>query len=156
SVSPAEFGRRLMLSGDRLLDLHFTDERLKTALAWLGAQSGPPTHEPATAEFVAWNMVMHRLAPGHPVGGSGMLSVALARRFVADGGTIRLGDAADRIELGASGVRAVHTSSGERIACRRVVAGCHVLETLDLLSGDLPSDNPLADAEQTVDTGNGI
>ena len=34
----------------------FTDERLKTALSWLGAQSGPPTHEVATADLVGWNM----------------------------------------------------------------------------------------------------
>jgi phytoene dehydrogenase-like protein len=151
SVPSAELGRRFLLSGDQLLDLHFRDERLKTALAWMGAQSGPPTHQPATAELVAWNMVMHRLAPGHPVGGSGMLSVALARRFAADGGTVRLGDAATRIEVDAGGVRAVRTASGARIACRHVMAGCHILETLDLLDG-----HPLRDAARTIEVGNGI
>ncbi|CAN5909897.1 NAD(P)/FAD-dependent oxidoreductase [soil metagenome] len=150
-VPSIELGRQFLLSGDELLDLHFSDERLKTALAWMGAQSGPPTHQPATAELVAWNMVMHRLPPGHPVGGSGMLSVALARRFAADGGTLRLGDAAAHVEVGAGGVHAVQTASGDRIPCRAVVAGCHILETVDLLGDGL-----LGDTARTVNVGNGI
>ncbi|MBW3603902.1 MAG: NAD(P)/FAD-dependent oxidoreductase [Actinobacteria bacterium] len=150
-VPSIELGRQFLLSGDELLDLHFTDERLKTALAWMGAQSGPPTHQPATAELVAWNMVMHRLPPGHPVGGSGMLSVALARRFAAAGGTLRLGDAATHVEVGAAGVHAVQTASGDRIACRAVIAGCHILETVDLLGDGL-----LGATARTVNVGNGI
>ena len=51
-----------------------TDERLKTALAWLGAQSGPPTHEVATADLVGWNALMHSRPPGRAVGGSGALT----------------------------------------------------------------------------------
>jgi len=35
-------------SGDALLDRWFTSERLKAALAWFGAQSGPPMSEPGT------------------------------------------------------------------------------------------------------------
>ena len=49
----------------------------------MGAQSGPPTHEVATADLVGWNTVMHLKPPGHPKGGSGMLSVAL-QRFAPD------------------------------------------------------------------------
>lgn len=152
SATPSiELGRQLLLSGDELLDLHFADERLKTALAWMGAQSGPPTHQPTTAELVAWNTVMHRLPPGHPKGGSGMLSVALARRFAADGGTLRLGDAAAHIEVGGAGVHAVRTAGGARIPCRAVVAGCHILETVDLLDG-----RGLGDVAGKVTVGNGI
>jgi phytoene dehydrogenase-like protein len=117
----------------------------------MGAQSGPPTHQPATAELVAWNMVMHRLPPGHPVGGSGMLSVALARRLAADGGTLRLGDAAAHVEVGAAGFHAVRTASGDRIPCRAVVAGCHILETVELLG-----ERMLGDTARTVNVGNGI
>src|SRR5205823_6259960 len=54
-----ELSRQFLTSGDGLLDAHFDDERLKTALAWLGAQSGPPTHEPATADLVGWSTVLH-------------------------------------------------------------------------------------------------
>ena len=66
SVGGTELTRQFMRSGDALLDEHFDDERLKTALAWMGAQSGPPTHEVATADLVGWNTVMHLKAPGHP------------------------------------------------------------------------------------------
>ncbi|MFN2538334.1 MAG: phytoene desaturase family protein, partial [Mycobacteriales bacterium] len=71
-----ELARQFLTSADSLLDSLFDDERLKTALAWMGSQSGPPTHEPATADLVGWNTVMHQRAPGHPVGGSGALSEA--------------------------------------------------------------------------------
>ncbi len=41
-VGGLEMSRQFLQPADQLLDEHFTDERLKTALAWLGAQSGPP------------------------------------------------------------------------------------------------------------------
>jgi phytoene dehydrogenase-like protein len=155
-----ELSRQFLTSGDALLDEHFTDERLKTALAWMGAQSGPPGHEVATADLVGWNAMMHRLPPGHPKGGSGMLSVALARRFELLGGTLRLGDGAARILAHDRRVEGVETASGDRIAARTVVAGCHVLTTVELV-GDAPGSGPawrdLADrARRTVRTGNGI
>ncbi|MDQ1706670.1 MAG: hypothetical protein QOF18_3036, partial [Frankiaceae bacterium] len=34
--------RELLQPADRMLDEHFTDERLKSAIAWWAAQSGPP------------------------------------------------------------------------------------------------------------------
>lgn len=151
-----ELSRQFLTSGDALLDAHFTDERLKTALAWLGAQSGPPTHEPATADLVGWNMVMHRLAPGRAVGGSGSLSVALAERFNRLGGTIRLGDGAGRIVVRDGRARGVVTESGERIAARTVVAGCHVLTTIGLVGDDELPDGFGARARSTIRTGNGI
>ena len=58
-------------SGDALLDRWFRHERLKAALAWFGAQSGPPMSEPGTAAMVGWVALLHDVPPGHPVGGSG-------------------------------------------------------------------------------------
>ena len=40
-VGGLEMSRQFLQPADQLLDEHFADERLKTALAWLGAQSGP-------------------------------------------------------------------------------------------------------------------
>lgn len=154
-VSGVELSRQFLTSGDALLDEHFDDERLKTALAWLGAQSGPPTSEVATADLVGWNTVMHLRPPGHPKGGSGMLSVALQRRLESYGGRVRLGDGARAITVGRDGrVLGVTTDSGERLAAGTVVAGCHVLTTLDLLGEDLPAG--LAGARRTIRTGGGI
>lgn len=132
-LSGLELSRQFLQPGDALLDGLFTDERLKTALSWLGAQSGPPTHEVGTADLVGWNAMLHRRAPGHPIGGSGMLSQALATRLSSYGGTLRLGDGAARIETTGDRVSGVRTQSGERIAARHVLAGCHVVTTLELL-----------------------
>jgi phytoene dehydrogenase-like protein len=151
-----ELSRQFLTSGDHLLDELFDDERLKTALSWLGAQSGPPTHEAATADLVGWNALMHRLPPGHPRGGSGMLSVALARRLAALGGTVRLGDGATGIAVRDGAVRGVRTASGERVAARAVVAGCHVLETVDLLGDDALPAGLAARMRRTIRVGNGI
>ncbi|MDP9431184.1 MAG: NAD(P)/FAD-dependent oxidoreductase [Actinomycetota bacterium] len=147
-----ELARQFLQPGDALLDAHFESERLKTALSWLGAQSGPPCWEVATADLVGWNTMMHRRAPGHPVGGSGMLSVALARRFTASGGTVRLSDGAARITSTGSRVTGVLTDSGEHIAARSVLAGCHILTTLDLLSDPALIER----GRQAVRVGNGI
>ena len=149
-----ELSRQFLTSGDGLLDELFDDERLKTALSWLGAQSGPPTSEVATADLVGWNAMLHRRAPGHPVGGSGRLSAALAERFASYGGTLRLGDGADRILTAGGVAQGIRTSSGDAIAAGTVVAGCHVATTLALLGDALPAE--LAARRRTLRVGNGI
>ncbi|MDQ6650158.1 MAG: NAD(P)/FAD-dependent oxidoreductase [Actinomycetota bacterium] len=151
-----ELSRQFLTSGDGLLDSLFDDERLKTALSWLGAQSGPPCSEVATADLVGWNALMHRRPPGHPVGGSGMLSEALARRLASYGGTLRLGDGAARVTHSGGRVSGVTTSSGSHIAAGTVVAGCHVLTTLDLVGAEhlLPALGERA--RRTIRVGNGI
>jgi phytoene dehydrogenase-like protein len=147
-----ELSRQFMTSADSLLDEHFDDERLKTALAWLGAQSGPPTHEVATADLVGWNTVMHLKPPGHPKGGSGMLSVALQRRLESYGGRVRLGDGATSITARGDRVTGVTTESGEHLSAPAVLGACHVLTTLELAG---PSEL-LDRARRTIRVGNGI
>jgi phytoene dehydrogenase-like protein len=147
-----ELARQFLQPADALLDATFTDERLKTALSWLGAQAGPPTHEVATADLVGWNMVMHQLPPGRPVGGSGVLSDALATRFRSYGGTLRLGDGAAAITSDAGKVTGIRTESAERIEAVRVLAGCHILTTVRLLDDEAL----LADALKRIRVGNGI
>ena len=113
---------------------------------------GPPGHEVATADLVGWNALMHRMPPGRAVGGSGALTVALAERLRRLGGTVRLGDGATAITRTGDRVTGVTTSSGEHLPARAVVAGCHVLTTLELL-GDAAL---LARATTAVRVGNGI
>lgn len=155
-----ELSRQMLASGEALLDAHFADERLKTALAWLGAQAGPPPHQTGTADLVGWNALLHTIPPGHPKGGSGMLTVALARRLEALGGRLRLGDGARRIRVRDDVAVGVDTDSGERLAARAVVAACHVRTTVELV-GDEPSAGPrwLATADRVrrhTRTGGGI
>ncbi len=153
-LSGLELSRQFLTSADALLDAHFDDERLKTALAWMGAQSGPPTHEVATADLVGWNTVMHLRPPGHPKGGSGMLSVALQRRLEAYGGRVLLGDAATAVTTRGGAVTGVQTEGGLVHRADAVVTGCHVLTALELL--DSPPRDLLDRARRTIRTGNGI
>jgi len=150
-----ELSRQFLTSADSLLDEHFDDERLKTALAWMGAQSGPPTHEVATADLVGWNTVMHLKPPGHPKGGSGMLSEALQTRLESYGGRVRLGDGAAAINASGGRATGVLTDSGAHLPAGLVVTGCHVLTTIDLLGDSAPGDLARR-AHRTVRTGNGI
>jgi phytoene dehydrogenase-like protein len=154
-LSGLELARQFLTPADALLDSLFDSEHLKTALSWLGAQSGPPTSEIATADLVGWNTLLHRRPPGRAIGGSGALTEALRARLEADGGRVRLGDGATAIEVSGGEVRAVRTSSGDRLPASAVVAGCHVLTTYDLLGEAIPS----AEQERvrrTVRVGNGL
>jgi phytoene dehydrogenase-like protein len=145
-------------SGDALLDRWFSSERLKAALAWFGAQSGPPMSEPGTAAMVGWVALLHDVPPGHPVGGSGGLTQALAARLAADGGRVTLGDGAARLLVdgpdGDRRVTGVQTTSGRRITAPVVVAACHVLATKALAGDDAPP--ALAAADPPLGNGFGL
>ncbi|MEU6561882.1 phytoene desaturase family protein [Nocardia nova] len=124
--------REFLQSGDALLDTWFDDERLKAALAWFGAQSGPPMSEPGTAPMAGFAALMHTLPPGRAVGGSGALTTALAARLRADGGVVSTGDAVTELRRTGDGWR-VRTAAGRDLFARTVISGAHVLTTLDLL-----------------------
>ncbi|WP_051684375.1 NAD(P)/FAD-dependent oxidoreductase [Blastococcus sp. URHD0036] len=141
-------------SGDALLDRWFASERLKAALAWFGAQSGPPMSEPGTAAMVGWVALLHDVPPGHPVGGSGGLTAALRRRLEADGGRVVLEDAAQRLLVEDGRVAGVRTASGRELRAPVVVAACHVLATRDLAGAAAPP--ALADAAPPLGNGFGL
>ena len=146
-------------SGNALLDSWFGSERLKAALAWFGAQSGPPMSEPGTAAMVAWIALLHDVPPGHPVGGSGGLTAALRRRLEADGGRVTLGDGAAGLLVeddGAGGERAagVETRGGRRVHAGAVLAACH-LQVTRALAGDA-APPALADADPPLGNGFGL
>jgi phytoene dehydrogenase-like protein len=141
-------------SGDALLDRWFAGERLKAALAWFGAQSGPPMSEPGTAAMVAWATLLHDVPPGHPVGGSGGLTAALRRRLESDGGRVTLGDGAARLLTADGRVTGVQTVSGRRIAADAVVAACHIGVTRTLAGDAAPP--ALADADPPLGNGFGL
>ncbi|NEW44615.1 NAD(P)/FAD-dependent oxidoreductase [Nocardia cyriacigeorgica] len=132
SAGGSALSHEFLQSGDALLDSLFDDERLKASLAWFGAQSGPPMSEPGTAPMVGFAALMHTLPPGRAVGGSGALTTALVARLRSDGGVVSAGDAVTTLRRDGDGWR-VRTASGRELAARTVVAGTHILTTLDLL-----------------------
>lgn len=121
----------LMSAGDTLLDRWFDSEHLKAALAWFGAQSGPPMSAPATAPMIGFAALMHQTPPGRPIGGSGALTTALLRRIDDHGGHVHTSAAATAIR--ACGDHWQVRTDEAAFCGRTVVCAAHILHTLDLL-----------------------
>lgn len=136
--SASTLSREFLEPGDALLDRHFRSERLKAALAWFGAQSGPPMSDAGTAPMVGFAAAMHTIPPGRAVGGSGALTEALVARLRDDGATVSAGEPVTALRRAGTGW-AVTTDTRE-LQCRTVIAGCHVLTTLELLDGNFAAD----------------
>ncbi|MFI8978170.1 phytoene desaturase family protein [Nocardia asteroides] len=147
--------REFLQTGDALLDYWFDDERLKASLAWFGAQSGPPMSEPGTAPMAGFAGLMHTLPPGRAVGGSGALSAALIARLRADGGELHTGDAVTALRRTGDGWQ-VDTASGRNLRAGTVIAGAHVLATLDLLRAGGFDGDTLDDWQRRIRVGPGI
>ncbi|WP_327114498.1 NAD(P)/FAD-dependent oxidoreductase [Nocardia sp. NBC_01730] len=147
--------REFLQSGDALLDASFEDERLKASLAWFGAQSGPPMSEPGTASMVGFAALMHTLPPGRAVGGSGALTAALVARLRSDGGVVTSGDAVSALHRDGDRWQ-VRTVSGRSLRAEIVVAGAHVLTTLDLLRDGGFDGEVLDDWRRRIRVGPGI
>jgi phytoene dehydrogenase-like protein len=147
--SPFQLGRKMVfgraIRGDwrkalpailqpygEVVDRYFTDERVKTPLVWMAAQSGPPPSEPMTSPFLLWHPLYHEGGVARPRGGSGMLTQALARHIEAHGGEIYTSSDVEEILFDgerATGIRV----GGERYSARAVVAGTHAIETFGRL-----------------------
>jgi phytoene dehydrogenase-like protein len=109
----------------------FESAEVRAALAWLGAQSGPGPHEPASGELLAMQQSLyHLLGVRRPRGGSGMLTQALARCLEHYGGEVRVNSEVRRITTNANGISGVETVNGEHFEAPIVVSNAHVQTTL--------------------------
>jgi phytoene dehydrogenase-like protein len=133
--SGADLIRTFVEPADALLERTFVDPRLRAALGWWAAQSGPPPHAVGTAPIAGMVAMFHLRPAGRPRGGSGRLSDALVARFRALGGAITAGDSARSIVTTSSGPT-VTTESGEQITARAVLCACHVVETAHLVGDE--------------------
>ncbi|GAB11865.1 beta-carotene ketolase [Gordonia araii NBRC 100433] len=151
----SSMSQEMLNSGDALLDRWFGSERLKSALSWFGAQSGPPTDLPGTAPMVGFAALMHDIPPGRAIGGSGALTTALVARLTADGAQIATGAPVAALRRTGSGWEVVGADGHSR-RCRHVIAACHISTTLDLLAA---GGYPTADLDRwrrAIVVGNGI
>jgi phytoene desaturase len=148
--------RKIFTSYGQLITEWFESDAMRTALAWLAAQSGPPPDEIGTAAFAGWHAMLHRSGAKHPRGGSGMLTQAMQRCFKHHGGETRLDAEVDRIVIEGGKVRGVRLQSGEFFSARSVVSNAHVQTTLLKLVGveQLPGD--LAARVGRIRVGNGF
>ncbi|QKT07591.1 NAD(P)/FAD-dependent oxidoreductase [Gordonia sp. X0973] len=145
----------MMRPGDALLDEWFDAERLKAALAWFGAQSGPPMDLPGTAPMVGFAALMHDIPPGRAIGGSGALTTALLARLASDGARVHTGAAVTALHRERAGWRVVAADGRVRRA-RHVVAACHIGATLDLLEAGGLRTADLDRWRRAIVVGNGI
>jgi phytoene dehydrogenase-like protein len=134
--SRANLVREFVEPAEAALARRFDDPRLRAALGWWAAQSGPPPHAIGTAPMAGTAALFHMRAAGRPRGGSGRLSEALAARLTSYGGSIRTSDPVTSIEPRQGRRCAVTTASGERIEARAAVAACHVADTARMLGDD--------------------
>ena len=143
--------RHILRPYQEVLRSYFEEEKLRTAIAWMAAQSGPPPTEPLTGPFALWHPLYHEGGVARPEGGSGMLTQALRRHIEAHGGEVHTSATVEKIlvEKGeAKGVRVnghVHTS-------RAVCSATHAKETFDHL---LPARHR-PDAADGLRIGNGF
>jgi phytoene dehydrogenase-like protein len=146
---PLQLGRRFMFSSGMRSDWKralgeilrpygdvagswFDDERLRAALTWMAAQSGPPPFEPMSAPFLLWQPLYHEGGIARPRGGSGMLTAALARHVEAHGGEVHTGTGVQSIVVQGGRVAGVRVE-GRTITARRVIAACHAHDTFNVL-----------------------
>jgi phytoene dehydrogenase-like protein len=127
--------RSLLLSYGRLVRDVFESDKLRAALAWWGAQSGPPPIDAVSAEFVGWHSMIHLHGPARPRGGSGMLTRALKGYIEDHGGEIHTNAPVTRILTEGNRASGVQTADGTTWNAKRVVSAAHVWVTFgELLS----------------------
>ena len=134
-----------------VVDQYFREEKIKTALVWMAAQSGPPPTEPMTAPFLLWHPLYHTGGIARPKGGSGGLTKALAAHIEAHGGEVHLNAPVDEILVERGKVTGVRVL-GKTYTGRATLAGTHVLESLGRL---LPEEHR-PPGIQDVRVGNGF
>lgn len=118
-----------------VLRSYFDEEKLRTAIAWMAAQSGPPPTDSLTGPFALWHPLYHEGGVARPKGGSGMLTQALRRHIEAHGGDVYTDAPVEEILVTqgrAEGIRVNGTSYTSRSVC----SAAHAKETFDHL---LPS-----------------
>ena len=134
-----------------VVDQFFTEEKVKTPLVWMAAQSGPPPTETLSAPFLLWHPLYHESGVARPRGGSGGLTRALAAMIRAHGGDVHTSSPVSRLVVQNGAVTGVE-SNGEVFTARAVLSGTHILETLDKL---LPREHRPAEADE-MRVGNGF
>lgn len=142
----------------QLLEETFVSPHVKTAIAWLAAQSGPPPSEVASGNFAGWHAMYHESGMKRAKGGSGALTQALKRKILADGGAVFEDAAVDAILTAADGksVNGIRLASGEIIRAKTVLAACHVKTTFEHLLREVTLPARLRRGIANLRVGNGF
>jgi len=134
-----------------VVDQFFQEEKIKTPLVWMAAQSGPPPTEAMSAPFLLWHPLYHESGVARPRGGSGGLTKALATMIRAHGGAVHTSSPVEKLVVRNGRAQGI-VVDGETITARAVLSGTHILETLDKL---LPAEHRPPEADD-MRVGNGF
>ena len=135
-----------------VVDQFFDEEKIKTPLVWMAAQSGPPPSETMGAPFLLWHPLYHESGVARPRGGSGGLTQALAAMIRAHGGDVFTSSPVHELVVSRSSRAYGVKVNGDTITAKAVLSGTHILETLDAL---LPAAYRPPEAD-TMRVGNGF
>ncbi len=118
-----EFVRTLIEPAASFVQHRFSSEGARLLLAGNAMHADIPMTAPGSGLFgMLLTMLGQTIGFPVPEGGAGRLAGALADRFTALGGTIRLGSRVERIVVANGRVGSVRTSDGEVVAATAVVA----------------------------------
>jgi phytoene dehydrogenase-like protein len=129
----------IIRSYGQLLRQTFAGPQVPAIIGWMASQSGPPPTETLSAPFALWHPMYHESGMRRPVGGSGMLTQALARMIEAHGGTIHTSTPVKRIIVREGRAVGAETEDGQTISARVVVSGAHIHTTARMLGDALPA-----------------
>jgi len=150
--------RQLMAPYGQVIDELFEHPSMRTAMAWLSAQSGPAPSEVASGDMLGWNAMLHKCGAKRAKGGSGALTQAMARKLESDGGTIMTGASVREIAQEGEGWRVSYGSESggtvETAFAKRVISACHVQTLFLKLLKDCPVE--LQKRVKRIRVGNGF
>ena len=142
--SSMDTSRQLMAPYGAVIDELFEHPAMRTALAWLSAQSGPAPSEMASGDMLGWNAMIHKSGAKRAKGGSGALTQAMARCLLAHGGEIwtdtevgaivRSGKSSEW-QIDYSYRQTTGETETDRVTAKKVVSACHLHTLFKMISG---------------------
>ncbi len=154
--SSLDTSRQLMAPYGSLVEELFEHPSVRTALLWLSAQSGPAPTEMASGDMLGWNAMIHKSGAKRAKGGSGALTLALAKCLESHGGEIVCNAEVSSITRSGAEWVVTHGHENPRTAtAKKVVGACH-LHTLFNALTDAPPELKKRVARTRVGNGFGM
>ena len=116
--------RQFMAPYGALIEELFEHPAMRTALAWLSAQSGPAPSEMASGDMLGWNAMIHKSGAKRAKGGSGALTQAMAKCLLSAwrGDHLQRGGSRNHASEAVEGYLPKGLGGGRRWSKRRSVA----------------------------------
>lgn len=159
--SSMDTSRQLMAPYGALIEELFEHPAMRTALAWLSAQSGPAPSEMASGDMLGWNAMIHKSGAKRAKGGSGALTQAMAKCLLSHGGEIICDAEVSEIARDGSGWHVKYGSGDSESAltqatAKKVVSAIHLHTLFDKLLQHPPEELKKRVARTRIGNGFGM